>query len=154
MKRKVLPLLIFGCVWIASCKNSSSSKCGPCPEYAQVAPVVRVKIVDKTTGGDLFLSPNSPYKYSDLKITTSLPGQDVYASVDSTEKDNRSVRIIATATQTFTLQLASLPPDKITYMAKLDSPACCPQLKVNKILLNDSVICAPCTYDETVTIKK
>lgn len=149
-----MPLLMIGCIWMASCKNSASSKCGPCPEYAQYGPLINVKIVDKTTGDDLFLSPNSPYQYSDLKITTSLPGQDVYASVDSTEKDNRSVRILATESQTFTLKLADLPADEINFTAKLDSPACCPQLKVTKIMLNDSIICAPCTYDETITIKK
>ncbi|HVS93695.1 MAG TPA: hypothetical protein VHE59_16765 [Mucilaginibacter sp.] len=154
MKRSILSLLATGCVFLAMCKSTPSSKCGPCPLYAQVAPIINIRIVDRTTGGDLFLSPNSPYKYSDLKITTSLPGQDVYATVDSTQTNNRSVRIIVNASQTLTLKLGNLSANNIAVVTKQDSPQCCPVFKITKIMLDDGVICNSCSYDELVTIKK
>jgi hypothetical protein len=140
-------------VWM-SCKTSVSSKCGPCPLYPQIAPYVAVKIVDKTTGADLFLSPNSPYKFSDLKVSSSISGTDVSVIEDSTQTGNRFAKIWATSTQTFTLKLASLSADSIRVVIKTDSPKCCPVIKVSSITLNTTLICAPCTYSEAVTIKK
>ncbi|MFI5161479.1 MAG: hypothetical protein ACHQHN_09385 [Sphingobacteriales bacterium] len=152
-KKSLVVLLTFFALWM-SCKNTPSSKCGPCPEYAQLAPVLNVRIVDKTTGQDLFLSPNSPYTYSDLKVTTSLPGQDVYITVDSTQKDDRVLRIIAPTSQTFTIKLAALSANELSIVTKQDSPSCCPVLKVSKITLDNTVICSPCSFGDTVTIKK
>lgn len=154
MKGKVLSILILACtIWI-SCKTNTTSKCGPCPEYAQLAPFVNVRIVDKTTSADLFLSPNSPYKFSDLKVTGSVSGDAVSVGVDSSQKDNRFVRILALPSQTFTLKLASLSADSLRVVIKQDSPKCCPIMKVGSITLNTTLICTPCSYSEAVTIRK
>ena len=153
MKVKALGMLILVCTICASCKTNTTSKCGPCPAYAQVAPFIGIKIVDKTTGADLFLSADSPYKLSDLKVTSSL-GTDVNVYLDSTAIGNRFVKILATPTQTFTLKLASLAADSIRVVIKTDSPSCCPMMRVNSITLNTSLICTPCNYDEAITIKK
>src|SRR3569833_4422230 len=108
MKAKVLYVLMFGCLSWLSCKTNTASKCGPCPLIAQFAPFINVRIVDKTSGADLFLSPTSPYKLSDLKINSSVDGENINVFVDSIAKDNRFVKILATTTQTFTIKLATL----------------------------------------------
>lgn len=145
-------LLIFCMVWI-SCKHTSSEKCGPCPEIPYFAPFIDIRIVDKTSGDDLFLSPSSPYKLSDLSVISSIDGA-ITARVDSTQKDNRFIKIISTQSQTFKLKLATLPEDNIVVTTKNDFPKCCPVLTIEKITLNTSLICSPCTFNQLITIKK
>ena len=154
MSVKPICVLILGCMITMSCKTTVTSKCGPCPLYPVIAPYINVRIIDKTTGADLFLSPNSPYKFSDLKVSSSVDGNNVSLYVDSTQTDNRFVKILATATQNFTLRLATLSADSIRIVLKTDSPKCCPITKVSSILLDAAPVCNSCTYDQTITIKK
>lgn len=154
MKAKALGILLLTCaIWI-SCKTNTTSKCGPCPLIPYILPAIDVRIVDKTTGADLFLLPNSPYKLSDLKVSSSVDGSNINVYVDSTQADNRFVKIYATATQTFTLKLASLSADSVRIVLKTDSPKCCPITKVSSITLNSALICTPCSYNEAITIRK
>lgn len=153
MKKLILVLVACSLAW-ASCKHSETTKCGPCPLIATIAPYLKIRIVDKTTGADLFLSPDSPYKLSDLKVTGSVSGTDIALQVDSLDKSARYVRLLAIPAQTFTLKLANLTPDNITVEARNDSPKCCPVLKITRIKLDDALICAPCTSSEFVTIEK
>lgn len=145
-------LLIICVVWI-SCKNTPTEKCGPCPLIAQLAPFINVKIVDKVTGADLFLSPASPYKFSDLKVTSSLIG-DVFINVDSTQQNNRFIRILSATSQTFKLKLSTLPVDSIIITTRNDSPRCCPILTIRRIVLNTTPVCDPCSFKQLITIKK
>jgi hypothetical protein len=155
MKKIGLLLFTLSCVMLLyACKTSTASKCGPCPEYAQVMPVVEIRIVDKSTGADLFLSPGSPYKLSDLKISSTYTGQEIGLYVDSTQKDNRFIRLYAYPTQTFTLKLANFSSDNIAVTVKQDSPKCCPFLKISSIALDNTAVCNPCTLSELITIKK
>ena len=154
MKRFLIVLTASAMLW-GACKNTpASSKCGICPAIAVVAPTIGVRIVDKTSGADLFLSPGSPYKFEDLKVSSSVDGQNVYATVDSTDKANRFVRIIATSTQTFKLTLGSLATDSIHVTLKLDSPKCCSIPKIHEVVIDNTLICSACGYNPLVTIKK
>jgi hypothetical protein len=154
MKIKGAIILMLGCATWFSCSTTPASKCGPCPLIAELAPFIDVKIVDKVTGADLFLSPSSHYKFSDLKLTSTIDGGNVYVSVDSTQTNNRFIRIIASDSQTFKLTLGNLAEDDIAVVAKRDSPMCCPMLKIKKITLNNTLICSPCNFNQLVTIKK
>lgn len=156
MRAKLAVLALTACGFvITSCKTSPpSSKCGPCPAYAMVRPSVSVRIVDRTTGADLFLSPGSPYKLSDLKITSDYTGSPVNFIVDSTQKDDRFLRLYSYPSQTFTLKLASLIADNLRVVLKTDSPKCCPFIKLGSVLLNDSTVCNPCNFGQMVVIKK
>ncbi|MGZ3764808.1 MAG: hypothetical protein ACXVA2_09095 [Mucilaginibacter sp.] len=146
-------LLIICAVWI-SCKNTPTAKCGPCPEIMEVAPFINVRIVDKTSGADLFLSPASPYKLSDLSVISSIDGSAVNVFVDSLQKDNRFIRFISTTSQTFKLKLSTLPEDDIIVTTKNDSPKCCSILTIKKIVLNTTTVCSPCNFNQLITIKK
>ncbi len=156
MRTGRIPLaLIIYSIAISSCKTSPpSSKCGPCPEYAMVFPAVDVRIVDKGTGADLFLSPGSPYKISDLKISSTYTENPVNFTVDSSQNNNRFLRLYAFPSQTFTLKLASLTADNLQVVLKTDSPKCCPFIKLDRVLLNDSTICNSCNFGQMVVIKK
>ena len=156
--RGYLGLLLLAIVW-ASCHNGTgiiTNKCGPCPLYAmaEILPTVQVKIVSKTTGADLFLTHNSPYKPSDLKVTSSIYGPHYNFVVDTSDTNNRFVWLASAESQTFTLQLANLSPDNIKVIAARDSPVCCPRLRIKSITLDDSLICAPCSLRQQVVIRK
>jgi len=157
MKVSGLLILAFAVTLFASCHNSHSGgitdKCGPCPLYAEILPTIGVKIVDKTTGADLFLSATSPYKLSDLKVTSSLP-DSVHFWVDSLGAGDRFVRIPSPETQTFTLKLGTLSPDSIKVVLARDSPSCCPRTRIKSITLDNVQQCAPCGLAQMVTIKK
>lgn len=148
-------LLIVALVLLAfvSCKHTEASKCSVCPAIAVVAPIIGVRIVDKTTGADLFLSPGSPYQLSDLKVTGSADGNDLIVNVDSTDKANRFIRIIVSP-QTFKLKLGDLAADNIRVTMKLDSPKCCSIPKIHEVDLNNTVVCSACGLRPIVIIKK
>ncbi|WP_426670535.1 hypothetical protein ACPPVU_04660 [Mucilaginibacter sp. McL0603] len=157
MKAVGLFILWLVCMVLVSCQNNHSggitSKCGPCPMYLEILPTIGVKIVDKTTGADLFLSPTSPYKLSDLKVTSSV-NDSVRFVVDSLGTGNRFVRVPSPETQTFTIKLAALSADSIRVVLARDSPVCCPRTRIKSITLNNVQQCSPCSLAQLVTIKK
>jgi hypothetical protein len=116
--------------------------------------VAKVKIVDKTTGADLFLAPNSPYKPSDLNVSSSVSGPNYNFRVDTMDTSNSSVWLTDFESQTYTLQLANLSADHIKVVAGLNDKKCCATTEVKSIMLDDSLICAPCSLQQLVTIKK
>jgi hypothetical protein len=152
-KRLVITILI--CTALFSCKNGPHPQipCGACPALL-LAPFIDIKIVDKVTGADLLLSPTSPYKFSDLKVTSSVNGTNVNIAVDTSQTNNRFIKILSSQTQVFTLKLASLPADSINVVVAQDSPKCCPQLSIKQVTLDNNLVCSPCSVNQPVTIKK
>jgi hypothetical protein len=154
MKKHYIALLILVVV-VASCHNGSgniTNKCGPCPLTA-IFMAMKVRIVDKTTGADLFLASDSPYKLSDLSVSSSVNGVVDHLMVDSVDA-NRSVWLPDLDSQTYTLQLANLSADHIKLVTGLSSQKCCATTEVKSIMLNDSLVCAPCSPQQEVTIRK
>jgi hypothetical protein len=122
--------------------------------YAEILPLVGVKMLSKTTGADLLLAPNSPYKPSDLKVSSSITGPGYHFEADTSDASNRVIWIPSPESQTFTLQLANLSPDNIKFTVVRDSPVCCPRLRIKSIVLDDSLICSPCSFNQVLTIRK
>lgn len=152
MKIKHLFILLLACCVGSACEKQSQ-QCLALPMALQILSA-NVRIVDKTTGADLFLSPASPYKFSDLTVTSSVTGSNVRLMVDSSQKDKRLVRIMGTETQTFYLKLAALPADTIR-MNVLDMPGrCYTTQSVSSITLNGERVCAPCSFNDVVMISK
>jgi hypothetical protein len=154
-----LRLVLFACMIVVSCRNSHSGgvtdKCGACPVLytAEIFPTVKVRIVDKVSGADLLLSPTSPYKPSDLKVTNAA-NDSVRFFVDSVDAGARTIVIPIPDPPTFVLKLASLTPDTIKVVFARDSPVCCPQTRVKSVTLNNVPQCSPCSFAQLVTIKK
>lgn len=149
-------LLLLTVIWSA-CHNGTGTitkKCGPCPMYAEVLPLVGIKMLSKATGADLLLGPNSPYKSSDLKVSSSISGPGYHFIVDTSDVSNRVIWIPSPESQTFTLQLANLSTNNIKIIALRDSPVCCPRLRIKSIVLDDSLVCSPCSLRQVVTIMK
>jgi len=156
MKKIYIGLLVLVTLISASCHNGSGNitdKCGACPLAAMLM-VAKVRIVDKTTGADLFLSPGSRYKQSDLNVSSSVTGPDYHFNVDSSDTNNRVIWLADYQSQTYTLQLANLSADNIKMVVGLNSQKCCATPEVKSIMLNDSLVCAPCNPQQLVVIKK
>ena len=152
MKIKHLFILILACSLYSAC-DKQNEQCQALPMALQILSA-NVRIVDKTTGADLFLSPTSPYKLSDLSVTSSVAGSNVTLLVDSSQKDKRLVRIIGNETQTFILKLAALPPDTVHMDVSVTQGRCYSTSQVSTITLNKKGVCAPCSFSDMVTISK
>lgn len=150
MKKIYIGLLALLILISISC-HSSPEKCGPCP-LAAIYMLMKVKIVDKTTGADLFLSPNSPYKPSDLKVSSSLDPNFQFR-VDTVDTD-RFLGLPDGQSVTYTLQLANLSADHIKIVTGLSSQKCCATTEVKNIMLNDSLVCTICNPQMELVIKK
>src|SRR5690349_2396919 len=141
MKQMYIGLFLLAVI-LSACHNGTGTitkKCGPCPLTAEILPVVEVKMLSKTTGADLLLATNSPYKPSDLKVSSALSGPGYHFIVDTSDTSNRVIWIPDPQSDTFTLQLANLSADNIKVVALRDSPVCCPRLRIKSIVLDDSL---------------
>ena len=154
-----LLLVLFACMAVVSCRNSHSGgvtdKCGACPLLytAIMLPTVKVRILDKVSGADLLLSPTSPYKPSDLKVTNAA-NDSVRFFVDSVDAGNRTIVVPIPDPPTVVLKLASLTADTIKVVFARDLPVCCPQTRIKSITLDNVPQCSPCTFAQLITIKK
>jgi len=154
MKVKLCTVLILACAVWFGCKQNETP-CSALPLAPPLPSDIRVRIVDKTTGADLFLTPTSPYKFSDLVVTSSLMvGQDHNVQVDSVEKDNRFISIAGDESQTFILKLASLPADTIRISVGVTASRCYQSTNLNSVTLNKTSLCSPCSFAQVFTIKK
>jgi hypothetical protein len=153
MKTKYLLLLLLACSGWSACKKHNDTQCLAMP-MAPIMLSANVRIVDKTTGADLFLSPTSPYKLSDLSVSTSLPNATVNLWVDSVHKDKRFVVLHGFETQTWIVKLAALPADTVHMDVSVTQGRCYSTSAVSKITLNGKAVCAPCSFSDIVTISK
>lgn len=154
--RKIYAGLLLLAVIAASCHNGSGNitdKCGPCPLYfAAPLLVVKVKLVNKTTGADLLLVPNAPYKLTDLQVSSTVTGNRYL--LDTTSTDKPAIWLPDAESQTYTIQLGSLSADHIKIVVGLNDQKCCAVTVVKSIMLNDSLVCAPCSVQQSLVIKK
>jgi len=146
-------MLLLACSGWSACKKPNDTQCLMVPMALQILSA-NVRIVDKTTGADLFLSPSSPYKPSDLTVTSSVTGSNVTLRVDSAQKDKRFVMIIGNETQNFILKLAALPADTIHMEVSVTQGRCFSTSTVSAITLDGKAVCAPCNFSNIVTISK
>jgi hypothetical protein len=153
MKKFYIGLLLSVTLIGVSCQNHSKECEVPCP-LAMIYMVMKVKIVSKITGADLLLSSNSPYKPSDLNVTSSINGPNFHFNVDTTDTNNRSVLLPDWSSQGYVLQLANLNADNIKVVVGTNGAKCCASPEVKSIALNDSLICAPCNPQQEVVIRK
>jgi hypothetical protein len=151
MKKIYIGLLLLLTLTGLSC-NNGQEKCGPCP-LAAIYMIMKVRIVDKTTGADLFLSSNSPYKPSDLTVSSSADPNFQFR-VDSVDTNNRFLPLPDFVSATYTLKLATLSADNIKVDVGPGSQKCCATNEVKSIMINDSLVCRPCSPQQLVVIKK
>lgn len=132
----LLITLITGC----GSKNTAT-KCGPCPLFALALPNINFKVVDKTTGQDLFFGASAPYKYKQLVMHHIINGKadTAYLHIDTL---NRYFNIFVDPghlVDTVTLNVADKPQDKLLFFTAFTG-GCCSYMYLNSVTYNGQVV--------------
>jgi len=134
-------LLAVGFFAMAGChKKSNSIPCGACFLALQI-PNLNFRVVDKTTGQNLFFGSAPAYKISQLKMRQLINGvaDSAILRVDSANQSfNVGIRPIH-PTDTVTMQIAGLPQDILLFNTA-SVGECCPTLEVTSVTYNGATV--------------
>lgn len=110
---------------------------------------VRVRIVDKTTGQDYFLS--TPPKYPLTALSIRAGNDKSYFYVDSM---NHCINVSnpGSGQHTLTFFIQDLQPDSISFVSKLNSPSCCVIDATFQNLSIDDIPAGAAVSDTTILI--
>jgi hypothetical protein len=114
---QILLVLIVSALFITGCMPKTQ-ECLPVPMAPPMNPNISFRIVDKTTGHDLFFGSGAPYKQSQLKFSHILNGQadTVFLLTDTLDRFF-NIRIppsqgpVLHYVDTVTMQIANMPKD-------------------------------------------
>jgi hypothetical protein len=126
----------------ASCNtNKSTAKCGPCPLYPIVAPNIAFRVVDKTSGHDLFFGSTAIYKISDLKMYHVINGKpdSIALNADSVGKYFRIFVVPEHMVDTVTMQIANKPQDILLFTNAVTG-GCCSRQYLRSVSFNGSIV--------------
>ncbi|MBB3056114.1 hypothetical protein [Mucilaginibacter gotjawali] len=159
MRSYILMLMAAtGCfILAAGCTSTghSRNKCGPCPLIAVQLPHMLFKVVDKTTGDNLFYGAGAPYKYSQLVMHHLVNGKpdSVVLRPDSTFNSFYMYINTVHNVDTVTMQIANLPQDIILFNTS-NTGGCCSFLMLNSISYNGNVVFTSANGPNLVTLQK
>lgn|GEM_PF-1046231 len=147
-------VLLQGCV-----TPTSSDKCGPCPEYAEILPSLNFQLVSKTTGNNLFYGSSAQYQLSQLSVHHILNGKpDTALFRADTTTQSFVVSVVPTQRKavmldTITMKIANLPADTLLFNTGITS-GCCPLLLLNSISYDGTVVYTHTDGVKLVVLKK
>ncbi|MEO6633216.1 MAG: hypothetical protein ABIN13_15880 [Mucilaginibacter sp.] len=156
---KTLFYPIIGLVLLAviaiGCTTNATNKCGPCPLIAQVLPNINFRIVDKTTGEDLFFAAAPKYKIGQLKLRHIVNGKadSVFLRVDSAGKKFNIFVPPSGPVDTVTMQVADKPQDLFLFKTG-KTPGCCSFLVLNSVSYNGGVVYTHANGPDVVVLTK
>ena len=145
-------------LFLISCdKKSSKIICTVCPEYAVASPNINFKVVNKTTGQDLFFDQNSPYKPSQIKIFHIINGKPDSVSfifyADTVAHDFFLGVGTVHRTDTITMKIADLSSDTFLFNTETVG-VCCPQLELASALFDGAIIYTSTNGPKVITLTK
>ncbi|WP_295792072.1 hypothetical protein [Mucilaginibacter sp.] len=128
-------------VLLMGCTSNSTNKCGPCPAIATVLPNINFRIVDKTTGEDLFFAPSPKFKIGQLKLRHIINGKpdSVFLRVDSAGRKFNIFVPPSGPIDTVTMQVADKPQDLLLFKTG-KTPGCCSFLVLSSVTYNGNVV--------------
>lgn len=139
----------------AACNRKSTTKCGPCPAIAQVAPNITFRVVDKTTNDNLFFGSKALFKTSELKMHHIVNGKPdtVFLRVDSLNQAFRVYVLPSHRTDTVTMQIANKPQDILLFNTTITG-GCCSFLILSNVLYNGSIVYTAANPQNIVVLAK
>lgn len=139
----------------SGCASNSTSKCDPCPLIATVLPNINFRIVDKTTGEDLFFAAAPKYKINQLKLRHIINGKadSVFLRVDSAAKKFNVFVGPSGPVDTVTMQLADKPQDILLFKTG-KTPGCCSVVVLNSVSYNGTVVYTRASGPDLVLLAK
>ncbi|HWZ04647.1 MAG TPA: hypothetical protein VNX40_13610 [Mucilaginibacter sp.] len=127
----------------ASCTTSikSRNKCGPCPLEPVQLPHMNFRVVDKTTGKDLFFGSGAPYKISQLAMHHLVNGKPDTVLIAADTVSHIFFAYVPTVhmVDTVTMNIANLPQDILLFNTATVGD-CCPYLRLNSISFDGTVV--------------
>ena len=123
------------------CTSNATNKCGPCPLIATVLPNIKFRIVDKTTGEDLFFAAAPKYKIGQLRLRHIVNGKadSVFLRVDSAGKKFNIFVGPNGPVDTVTMQVADKPQDMLLFKTG-KTPGCCSVVVLNSVSYNGAMV--------------
>jgi len=146
--------LIFLSAMACNKQSKPTIPCGACPLYL-VRQGITVKIVDKTTGDDLFFGNGAPYKTSQLKLYQLINGKpdSIFADVDTGARDFFIGVNPVNNAETINMQIANLSEDNLVIQTSLSGP-CCPQLVINSVFFDGTLVYSKSNGPQVIVLKK
>jgi len=143
------------CLTTFACKKKQELVCGACPALYLPIQGITVKIVDKTTGDDLFFGNGAPYKISQLKLYQLVDGKpdSIFADVDSTERDFFIGVNLLHNTDTVNMQIANLSQDNLIINTSLSGP-CCPIQVISSVFFDGTAVYRTSNQSQVIVLKK
>ena len=134
--------LVLLSLFETSCTSTvSDKKCGPCPALTAIAPTMNFKVVDKTTGQDLFFGSKAKYSFSQLKMHYIINGKPdtAFLRVDTINQKFNIFISFGNTVDTATMQVADKPQDLLLFkIAK--TGGCCSFPFLNSVTFNGTVV--------------
>jgi hypothetical protein len=140
---------------LAGCDPVGSKKCYPCPEAPTLEPYLAFKVVNKTTGNNIFFGSSAIYKQSQVKVYHLVNGQQdsIHLLPDTAAGSFRMNVPTIHSTDTVTMNIAALPQD--TFLFKTTTiGGCCSTLVFNGVVYNGATIFNPDNGPAVVVIQK
>jgi len=120
-----------------------------------VIPNLSFRVVDKTTGQNLFFGSAPAYKISQLKMRLLVNGtaDSAILRVDSANQSFNIAVIPNHATDTVTMQVAGLPQDMLLFNIATVGQ-CCPRQILNSVLYNGATVYTAANGPAIATLAK
>jgi hypothetical protein len=99
------------------------------------------RVVDESSGADLFFGSNPPYKFTDLKVFHIINGAPnaLTVTVDTAAQHFNIAVAPYHATDTVTMQIAAKPQDILLFKTA-QVGVCCTQLVLSSVLFDGNVV--------------
>ncbi len=139
----------------SSCYKANKIICPPCALYPTIIPHIQFRVVDKTTGEDLFFGDAAKYKISQIQTFHYTNGyfDTLRLRVDSINHTFfMGISQIHTP-DTVTMQIANLSKDTFVFNTEAVG-ICCPKLVLNNVTLNNNIIYTLSSGPDVVVIEK
>lgn len=156
---KFLFIAILGFIVLDSCQTDTKSKTSICPSYAVASCAIpqqsfRIKFIDGVHLTDLLFGANAKYQLQDLKIHSTRYAKDISFNVDSSDKTQKYIIFSTNGTDQFTIKLADRPKDNLLVETKYNDEACCGQLNITQLTLNNEKIAFTNNSPTIIVLKK
>ncbi|HZY38171.1 MAG TPA: hypothetical protein VFE53_16055 [Mucilaginibacter sp.] len=148
-------LLPASVLLMTACGHYTTNKCELCPEAPELQPYLNFRVVDKTTGHDLFFGANANYKTSQLTLNHLVNGQaqPIQPIIDTAAQYFHFFVATVHNTDTITMNIATLPQD--TFLFKTHSTGgCCMSTVFDAVLFDGNVVYTPSGGPNVVVIDK
>jgi hypothetical protein len=146
----VLTLVATGCG-----TKSSATKCGPCPLFALVLPNINFRVVDKTTGQDLFFGASAPYKFNQLAVHHIINGKadTAYLRVDTLNQNFNLLVNPVHVVDTITMNIGNKPQDRLLFNIAVTG-GCCSYRYLASVTFNGQVVYNKSDGNKVVVLAK